>query len=120
MIRLKAETMNSPQMANLMSKTAAAAEEFKRLLAAEQQWAEERAHFQSEIMKKDQEIDKQNAKIKRFEESRAVEMQALRKEREESNRDKEAASTRITALLRELDLKAQSEVGLRSLHGCRP
>uniref|UniRef100_A0A7S4PNY6 Uncharacterized protein n=1 Tax=Guillardia theta TaxID=55529 RepID=A0A7S4PNY6_GUITH len=101
--------MNSPQMANLMSKTAAAAEEFKRLLAAEQQWAEERAHFQSEIIKKDQEIEKQIAKIKRFEESRAVEMQALRKEREESNRDKEAASTRITALLRELDLKAQSE-----------
>ena len=41
--------MASPQMANLLNKTAAAAEEFKRLLGAEQGWAEERSAIQQDL-----------------------------------------------------------------------
>jgi hypothetical protein len=41
----------SPAQANLLNKTAAAAEEFKRLLLAEQEWQEERAQFQQDIAK---------------------------------------------------------------------
>jgi predicted nucleic acid-binding Zn-ribbon protein len=99
----------SPQMANLLNKTAAAAEEFKRLLGAEHAWAEERSSMQQELAKKAQDLDKMVAKCRRLEELRASEVSAWRKERETVLRDKEAMSARITALMRELDVKAQAE-----------
>ena len=101
--------MASPQMANLLNKTAAAAEEFKRLLSAEQGWAEERSTLQQDLSKKAQELDKLQAKCRRLEELRASEVSAWRKERDSVVRDKEASSARITALMRELDVKAQAE-----------
>jgi len=103
------DPMASPQMANLLNKTAAAAEEFKRLLGAEQGWAEERSAIQQDLAKKAQELDKLQAKCRRLEELRASEVTAWRKERDAVVRDKEASSARITGLMRELDLKAQAE-----------
>jgi hypothetical protein len=43
--------VSSPAQANLLNKTAAAAEEFKRLLLAEQEWQEERSQYQQDIAK---------------------------------------------------------------------
>ena len=103
------DPMATPQMANLLNKTAAAAEEFKRLLGAEQGWAEERSTLQQELAKKAQELDKLQAKCRRLEELRASEVGAWRKERESVVRAKEESSARITALMRELDVKAQAE-----------
>lgn len=74
--------MSSPQMANLLNKTAAAAEEFKRLLSAEQGWAEERSTLQQDVAKKAQDLDKLQAKCRRLEELRASEVAAWRKERD--------------------------------------
>ena len=103
------DPMASPQMANLLNKTAAAAEEFKRLLGAEQGWAEERSAIQQDLAKKAQELDKLQAKCRRLEELRTSEVAAWRKEREAVVRDKEASAAQITNLMRELEVKAQAE-----------
>jgi len=97
------------QLANLANKTAAAAEEFKRLLAAEHSWAEERATLQAEVARQRAEAEKLGHKIRRLEEARAAEAASWRKEREAHVRDKEAGAARTTSLMRELDLKAQAE-----------
>ena len=103
------DPMSSPQMANLLNKTAAAAEEFKRLLAAEQSWIEERSTLMKNLQTKAQELDKLQAKCRRLEELRATEVAAWRKERDAVLKEKEATSARITGLMRELDVKAQAE-----------
>eukprot|EP00281_Chroomonas_sp_CCMP1168_P022395 CAMPEP_0206225426 /NCGR_PEP_ID=MMETSP0047_2-20121206/7541_1 /ASSEMBLY_ACC=CAM_ASM_000192 /TAXON_ID=195065 /ORGANISM="Chroomonas mesostigmatica_cf, Strain CCMP1168" /LENGTH=372 /DNA_ID=CAMNT_0053648425 /DNA_START=320 /DNA_END=1435 /DNA_ORIENTATION=+ len=108
-LRVEHHHVASPQQANLLNKTAAAAEEFKRLLAAEQEWQEERAQYQADMAKAIQEVDKQTSRVRRLEELRVSEAAAWRKEREQVVRDKEAASARITALIRELELKSQAE-----------
>ena len=77
------------QMANLLNKTAAAAEEFKRLLSEEQSWAEERSAMQQDASRKATELDKLNSKCRRLEELRASEVSAWRKERDSVLRDKE-------------------------------
>ncbi len=61
-----------------------------------------------------QEVDKQTARVKRLEELRVSEAASWRKEREQNLREKEAASNRITALIRELELKSQTEVCMQN------
>ena len=100
----------SQQSASLLAKTAAAADEFKRLLAAEKQWAEERHELGRKQSELEQNVSKQTARIKALEEMRSSEASLWRREKEDLLEAKEAALARIRVQSRALEAVEHAEV----------
>ena len=101
---------NSLQRESLLAKTAAAAEELKRLLYAEKQWAEERAEWQRKFYEQEQAMLRQSAKIKGLEDARSADSSAWRKEKSALMQELEGAHNQILELRRASEAKTQQEV----------
>ncbi len=73
----------SQQSVPLLAKTAAAADEFKRLRAAEKHWAEERYEFGRKNAELEQNLVKLTAQINALDEIRSSEASLWRREKED-------------------------------------